>query len=89
MQLSVIQSEVGRVTERSLEVVREGRSVTEFWPAQKEEQMKLTKNMGMLLLAIWLILTGLIGLFGLSFNGLSTLMGALAIVAGVLILVGR
>ena len=51
--------------------------------------MRFTKSIGMLLLGIWLILTGLIALFSLSFTGLPTLMGALAIIAGILILVGR
>jgi len=51
--------------------------------------MKVTKNLGMLLLAIWLILTGLIPLLNLSFSGLSTVMTIIAIAAGVLILVGR
>ncbi len=48
-----------------------------------------TENLGMLLLAIWLILTGLISLFGLSFAGLGIIMGLLALVAGILILIGR
>ena len=48
--------------------------------------MKLTKNLGMLLLGIWLILNGLIPLLHLSFSGLSTLMAILAIAAGGLIL---
>ena len=51
--------------------------------------MKLTRNVGMLLLAAWLVLTGLIPLLNLSFSGLSTVMAILAIAAGVLILVGR
>jgi hypothetical protein len=51
--------------------------------------MKLTKNLGMLLLGIWLILTGLIPLLNLSFSGLGTLMAILAIAAGVFILLGR
>ena len=51
--------------------------------------MKVTKNLGMLLLAIWLILTGLIPLLNFSFSGLSTVMTIIAIAAGVLILVGR
>ena len=45
--------------------------------------------MGMLLLAIWLILTGLITLLGLSFQGLPLIMGILALAAGILILLGR
>ncbi len=51
--------------------------------------MRLTKNLGLLLLAIWLILTGLIGLFNLSFSALPTIMAILAIAAGILILLGR
>jgi hypothetical protein len=43
----------------------------------------------MLLLAAWLILTGLIPLLNLSFSGLGMLMAILAIAAGVLIVVGR
>jgi hypothetical protein len=50
---------------------------------------RFTKNIGMLLLAIWLILTGLIALFSLSFNGLGIIMGILAIAAGIFILIGR
>jgi hypothetical protein len=50
---------------------------------------RFTKNIGMLLLAIWLILYGLIALFSLSFNGLGEIMGLLAIAAGIFILLGR
>lgn len=49
----------------------------------------LTKNFGMILLAIWLILGGLIPLLNLSFSGLGTLMAILAIAAGVCIVIGR
>ncbi len=48
-----------------------------------------TENLGMLLLAIWLILQGLISLFALSFAGLGIIMGLLALAAGILILLGR
>jgi len=51
--------------------------------------MRLTRNLGMLLLGIWLILYGLIALLGLSFSGLPVIMAILAIAAGVLILLGR
>ena len=51
--------------------------------------MKVTRNLGMLLLAAWLIMYGLIPLLGLSFNGLGMVMAILAIAAGVLIVVGR
>ena len=50
---------------------------------------RFTKNIGMLLLAIWLILTGLVALFSLSFEGLGLIMGLLAIVSGIFILMGR
>lgn len=51
--------------------------------------MKAPKNLGMLLLGIWLIVTGLIPVLNLSFSGLGMLMAALAIAAGALILLGR
>lgn len=51
--------------------------------------MKVTRNIGMLLLSVWLILTGLIPLLNLSFTGLGILMAILAIASGVLIAVGR
>ena len=51
--------------------------------------MKLTRNIGMLLLALWLILTGVIPLLHLSFSGQGTVMAIIAIAAGVLIVVGR
>lgn len=51
--------------------------------------MKLTTSIGMLLLAAWLILTGLIPLLNFSFTGLGTVMAVLAIASGVLIVVGR
>jgi hypothetical protein len=50
---------------------------------------RLGDNLGFLLLAIWLILTGLIGLFSLSFSGLGIIMALLALAAGILILIGR
>jgi hypothetical protein len=52
-------------------------------------KMKLTKNLGMLLLAIWLILTGLPALLRVSFQGLPEIMAILAVAAGVLILLRR
>ena len=45
------------------------------------------RNIGMLLLGLWLILTGLSGMVAL---GLPTmLMAVLALIAGILIIVGR
>lgn len=51
--------------------------------------MKAPKNFGMLLLAIWLIVSGVVPLLNLGFSGLGTLMALLALAAGVLILLGR
>jgi hypothetical protein len=57
--------------------------------ARSRTRVRITEHLGFLLLAIWLILTGLIQLLGLSFNGLNVIMGLLALVAGLLILFGR
>ena len=51
--------------------------------------MKVPKNLGMPLLGIWLIATGLIPLLNLGFSGQGTVMAILAIAAGALILAGR
>jgi hypothetical protein len=53
--------------------------------------MKLPSNLGMLLLAIWLIIHGAFPLLsgGTLTIGIGTLVDLLAIVAGVLILMGR
>ena len=50
--------------------------------------MKITRNIGMLLLSIWLILTGLAA-FVPALGGLGAILAILAIAAGVLILLGR
>lgn len=53
----------------------------------KEVTVKnIPKNLGLLLLAVWLILTGLFAVLKFSFEGLPLIMGLLAIVVGVLIL---
>ena len=51
--------------------------------------MKLPKNLGMLLLSIWLILYGLMELLKFNFQGLPVIMAILAIAAGVLLLLHR
>jgi hypothetical protein len=48
--------------------------------------MTFTKNIGMLLLAIYLILVGLIGVFGFHFGFIT---GIIALIAGIFILLGR
>jgi hypothetical protein len=52
-------------------------------------RFRLTKSLGMILLGIWLILTGLIPLLHGNYEGLSLIMAILAIAAGVVILLGR
>lgn len=52
-------------------------------------KISVPSGLGMLLLAIWLILQGLITLLNLSFTGLSIIMGILALVAGVILLLNR
>lgn len=49
--------------------------------------MRFTNNLGFLLLAIWLILTGLAQFVALG--DLTAIMNVLALIAGVLILMGR
>ena len=53
------------------------------------ERVTITKNLGMLLLAIYLIVVGVLGLGIISVSGLATIVAILAIAAGVLILIGR
>ncbi len=49
--------------------------------------MNFTKNIGMLLLAIYLILVGLMALFTIAIP--SIVMGILALAAGIFILIGK
>jgi hypothetical protein len=48
--------------------------------------IRMTRSAGMVLLAVWLILTGLAGFAALPIPGV--LMAALALIAGILILIG-
>jgi hypothetical protein len=50
------------------------------------QSMTFNKNIGMLLLAIYLILVGLIGIFGFYFG---VIPGIIALLAGIFILLGR
>ena len=54
-------------------------------PAQ-DRHMNFTKNIGMLLLAIYLICVGIVTLTGI---GIGILTGVLALLAGIFILIGR
>ena len=51
--------------------------------------MKLPSNLGLLLLGIWLIISGALPLLGVSLGGLAILVPILAIIAGILIIMGR
>lgn len=51
--------------------------------------MRITKSLGMLALAVYLIVVGLSGIGVIAVGGLGTVAAVLAIVAGVLILIGR
>lgn len=50
--------------------------------------MKITKNIGMLLLAVYLIIDGLLG-FGLNLGPAIFLLYIIALAAGIFILVGK
>jgi hypothetical protein len=47
----------------------------------------ITKNIGMLLLAIYLILVGITSLFHIAIG--AVVMGVVALIAGILILIGK
>jgi hypothetical protein len=52
--------------------------------------MEITKNTGMLLLGIWLVVSGLVALVpAVYFNGLGAILGILAIAAGIFILMRK
>ena len=51
--------------------------------------MRLPKRLGMVLLGIWLILTGLLQVVSIPIPAIGTIMAILAIAAGVLILLDR
>lgn len=49
----------------------------------------MRRNLGMLLLAVYLILSGLFSLVPIGIAGLGNLLALLAIAAGILILIGK
>jgi hypothetical protein len=57
------------------------------WALLQKGAMNITKNLGMLLLAIYLILAGITLLFHISIP--TIIMGILALAAGILILIGK
>jgi hypothetical protein len=57
-------------------------------PIYKIRIMKITKNIGMLLLAVYLIIDGLLG-FGLNLGPAIFLLYIVALAAGIFILIGK
>jgi hypothetical protein len=55
---------------------------------EMEYKMRITRNIGMLLLGIWLLLMGLAA-FVPAVGSLGALLSILAIAAGIFILIGR
>ena len=52
-------------------------------------KMKLTKSLGMLLLSIWLIVTGLMQVVDIPIPSIDMILAVLAMASGVFILIGR
>jgi hypothetical protein len=73
---SAIDRAIGRCVEVSGESFRR----------EARMAVRVTRSAGMLLLAIWLILTGIAGFAALPIPGV--LMAAVALIAGLLILIG-
>jgi hypothetical protein len=48
-----------------------------------------TNNLGMLLLGIWLVLTGILPFVSITFVNMGLVLAVLAIAAGICILIGR
>jgi hypothetical protein len=60
-----------------------------IWRSNLEDRhMKITKNIGMLLLAVYLIIDGLLG-FGLNLGPAIFLLYVVALAAGIFILIGK
>jgi hypothetical protein len=57
--------------------------------AGRDKQHELPKNLEMLLLGVWLIVTGLLQVVSISIPAIVTILALLAIVAGACLLLGR
>ena len=58
-------------------------------PVQASIAMKLNKNLGLLMLGIYLIVIGIVGLFDLRLGELNLIVPVLALVSGIFVLLGR
>ncbi len=47
------------------------------------------KSIGMLLAGVWFVMTGLIPLFNISMTNLNLIMAVLAVVTGIMLLIGK
>jgi hypothetical protein len=54
-----------------------------------KKNMKITKNVGFLLLGIWLIITGLLQVVELPIPSIDVILSILAIASGVMIVLGK
>jgi uncharacterized membrane protein len=73
---------------RAAEKVRARFGLSAEQAIQKISTMKVTKNIGMLLLAVYLIIDGLLG-FGVNFGPAIFLLYLVALAAGIFILIGK
>jgi hypothetical protein len=55
----------------------------------RRSAIRFNRNLGMVLAGIWFILTGLLALVGFTFQGQALVMALLALIAGVLLVLGR
>ncbi len=51
--------------------------------------MKVTKNLGFLLLGIWLVMTGLMHILSFDFPSSGLLTAGLAVASGIMIILGK
>jgi hypothetical protein len=51
--------------------------------------MKIGSNLGMMLLGIWLLITGLVPILHLNFEAMGMIMSLLAVAAGALLLMNK
>jgi hypothetical protein len=58
-------------------------------PPERRLYMARARHLGAVLLGVWLILWGILELTGFGFPLQTTIMGALALVAGIVLLLGR